>query len=187
LDSVEKPKKRDKENRIRVPNSGDTTARIVDAARRLFTKRGFTGTSTKQIAREAGVSEMTLFRHFSSKELLFRAVVEPLVSFFDGLVVAEDVNLNTAVKHLIQDRLSFLCEESDLVRLVLMESYLTSLSFDPIAETVGKIKKVFASLDKPKADLYLRLTMGFILTCIFLPEDCSETSADVDELMKLLE
>ena len=169
-----------------MPKYSDTQTRIVAAARDLFTKQGFRGTSTKQIAGAADISEMTLFRHFPSKELLFRRVIEPLVEFFDGLEVAEGVDLKTAVRSLIQDRLSFLCEQGDLVRLVLMESYLSSLRFNPIAETAGRMRSLFSSLDKTKGDLYLRLTMGFILTCIFLPEDCGGTSADVDELVDLI-
>lgn len=45
--------------------------KIVQAAGRLFATQGYHGTSTRQIAHLAGVSENTLFRHFDSKEDLF--------------------------------------------------------------------------------------------------------------------
>lgn len=47
------------------------TERIVDAAAQLFARRGYHATSTREIARLAGVSENTLFRHFDRKENLF--------------------------------------------------------------------------------------------------------------------
>lgn len=47
------------------------TDSIVQAAGKLFAGQGFHGTSTRQIARLAGVSENTLFRHFNNKESLF--------------------------------------------------------------------------------------------------------------------
>ncbi len=165
----------------------DTKYRIISAAKKLFVQHGFKGTSTKQIAREAGISEMTLFRHFPTKERVFREVIQPLISFLDNLQFGDGHNLKTLVKQMLQDRLTFLCEERELVRLVLMESYLTSLSFNPIAETADRIRSMFSSIDKSKGDLYLRLIMGFILTCIFLPEKCDGFTADLDQLVNLLE
>jgi AcrR family transcriptional regulator len=53
----------------------DTREKILDAGLILFSKKGFIGATTKEIAREAGVAELTLFRHFSSKEGLFEEVI----------------------------------------------------------------------------------------------------------------
>lgn len=53
-----------------------TKGRILDAANRLFLEGGFRGATTRRIAREAGVNEVTLFRHFASKEELLAAAVE---------------------------------------------------------------------------------------------------------------
>ncbi len=51
--------------------NSERTEKIVAAASRLFARQGYHGTSTREIARSAGVSENTLFRHFDSKEELF--------------------------------------------------------------------------------------------------------------------
>jgi AcrR family transcriptional regulator len=48
-----------------------TSERIVLSAAQLFARQGYHGTSTRDIARLAGVSENTLFRHFDRKEDLF--------------------------------------------------------------------------------------------------------------------
>ncbi len=48
-----------------------TAEKIVVAAGKLFARQGYHGTSTREIARIAGVSENTLFRHFDNKEELF--------------------------------------------------------------------------------------------------------------------
>jgi AcrR family transcriptional regulator len=45
-----------------------TRSRLSECALSLFEERGFEGTSVALIAREAGVTEMTFFRHFGSKE-----------------------------------------------------------------------------------------------------------------------
>ena len=49
---------------------------ILDAAAKLFSARGFAGTTTKQIASAVGIGETVLFRHFPSKESLYAAILE---------------------------------------------------------------------------------------------------------------
>jgi AcrR family transcriptional regulator len=60
----------------------ETRERIVGAAERVMRERGLAGSTTKEIAREAGYSEGTLYKHFESKEDLFLHVLaERLPSF----------------------------------------------------------------------------------------------------------
>jgi AcrR family transcriptional regulator len=54
----------------------DRRQKLQTAALELFSRQGFRGTTTLQIARAAGVSEALLFRHFSSKEDLYWSVLE---------------------------------------------------------------------------------------------------------------
>jgi len=53
---------------------------IRAAARGLFLERGFGGASTDAIAKEAGVSKMTLYRYFPSKEDLLADVLRHLIA-----------------------------------------------------------------------------------------------------------
>ena len=55
------------------PKSSARTSKILQAAGQLFARQGFYGTTTREIARLAEVSENTLFRHFEHKEELFWA------------------------------------------------------------------------------------------------------------------
>ena len=57
-------------------NPENTKERILLAAREVFMRQGYAGATTRQIAAEAGVNEVTLFRHFGNKENIFKAVVE---------------------------------------------------------------------------------------------------------------
>lgn len=54
----------------------ETRQRILSAAHRIFSAEGFRGATTKRIAAEAGVNEVTLFRHFPSKEQLLGAALD---------------------------------------------------------------------------------------------------------------
>ena len=49
---------------------------ILTAAEKLFSQKGFKGTTTKELAAKAGVHETVLFRHFANKRELYRATVE---------------------------------------------------------------------------------------------------------------
>lgn len=53
----------------------DVRERILEAAAAIYSAVGFHGTTTRRIAAEAGVNEVTLFRHFGSKEALIREVI----------------------------------------------------------------------------------------------------------------
>lgn len=69
----------------------NTEDKILNASIVLFSQKGFTAVTTKEIAKEAGVSEMTLFRHFESKHNLFEKAFEKFVfspkfiALFEGL------------------------------------------------------------------------------------------------------
>lgn len=50
-------------------------AAILDAAKQLFIRDGFSGTSMDHIAHQAGVSKLTVYSHFGDKESLFAAAI----------------------------------------------------------------------------------------------------------------
>ncbi len=49
-------------------------AAIIKAVQRVFVEKGFHGTTTRELAEAAGVSEALLFKHFPSKEALYAAI-----------------------------------------------------------------------------------------------------------------
>src|SRR5215510_3958335 len=63
---------------------------IADAVRDVFADKGFDGTTTRELARAAGVSEALLYKHFPSKESLYDAMLEACA---DGPMAAEFTRL----------------------------------------------------------------------------------------------
>jgi AcrR family transcriptional regulator len=49
---------------------------IIESAAKLFSQRGFRGTTTREVAQAVGVSEATVFKHFATKEDLYAAIIE---------------------------------------------------------------------------------------------------------------
>ena len=67
--------------------AGDVEERILDAAQRIFLKRGFQSASIDEIAELAPASKPTIYAHFAGKEALFAAVVARIMNDlanFDG-------------------------------------------------------------------------------------------------------
>lgn len=68
-----------------------TEDKLLNASLLLFSQKGYTAVTTKEIAKEAGVCEMTLFRHFENKHNLFEKAFDKYVFFpkyralFEGL------------------------------------------------------------------------------------------------------
>jgi TetR/AcrR family transcriptional regulator len=49
---------------------------LIDVAIELFSRKGFNGTTTREIALTAGVTEAVIFRHFATKEQLYTAIID---------------------------------------------------------------------------------------------------------------
>src|SRR6266478_4854155 len=64
---------------------------ILRVAMRLFSQRGFVGTTTKEIALAAGVSEAMVFRHFATKEELYSAILDQKACLHDAIAPCQAV------------------------------------------------------------------------------------------------
>lgn len=58
------------------PKGERTAQRVMDMAEELFAQRGFEGTTLRDIADAAGISEPGLYNHFRNKDDLYRSVLE---------------------------------------------------------------------------------------------------------------
>jgi AcrR family transcriptional regulator len=87
-----------------------TRARIREVANRLFIERGYDAVTVAQVAREAGVSSVTVFNHFPRKEDLFLDRTADAVEFLTSAVrdraVGTDVvaSLEARSMRLFEDR-----------------------------------------------------------------------------------
>jgi AcrR family transcriptional regulator len=62
----------DARSRSDPPDRSDTRHRLIEVTARLFAEAGYHGTTTRRIAQEAALNEVTVFRHFGSKDALIR-------------------------------------------------------------------------------------------------------------------
>lgn len=60
-------------------NSSETQDKILDAAIMHFSRRGYHGTKTADIAKDSGVSEGTVFKYFNTKKDILTSVLNKIV------------------------------------------------------------------------------------------------------------
>ncbi len=95
---------------------GEPRRLLLEAARDLFSAQGYSGTSTREIADRAGVSETLMFRYFGSKVGLFReALVAPFVEFVEDFNAKWQAGNNASLNDEDLSRL-FLGDLFDLFR-----------------------------------------------------------------------
>ena len=85
-------------------NIDNTRRKILNAALDLFSEKGFHASTTRNIAKNAGVNEVTLFRHFKTKAALFQATIEEIMQ--------TDFNV-----HIFLGDLNFPLKPEDAIRL----------------------------------------------------------------------
>jgi AcrR family transcriptional regulator len=104
-----------------------TKRRILAAAELVFSRDGFQGATTREIAREAGVNEVTLFRHFNNREQLLRGTLEYGREAFDALVEPEKIGrgeLLGGLEGYIRDTYSVVKQHEAMVRAFIGETRL---------------------------------------------------------------
>ena len=60
--------------------AADRREQLLEVALDLFSRKGFDGTTTREIAIAAGVTEAVIFRHFAKKEHLYTAIIDRKVN-----------------------------------------------------------------------------------------------------------
>lgn len=98
---------------------------ILDAAMKVFTKRGFAAARTEEIAKEAGINRALLHYYFRDKQTMFKLIFETrFKDFFKGLFVifeADSLSLFEKIKRMVEHEINTLTRHPDLARFIITE------------------------------------------------------------------
>jgi len=167
MDSKKMPARMNKEER---------RAQILDAAMTVFVKKGFTASTTFEIARAADVSEVTLFRHFASKQEIFLSGVEPIMlSTLEGSIsLSADLSPEEKLAYILFERISLISHNCQVVKLILSEASLLSAvggeSF--MSRIIQTLQNMLSLIGIPaqREAFVLRILMGSILSFLYMPQ-----------------
>ncbi|SDW11027.1 transcriptional regulator, TetR family [Marininema mesophilum] len=167
--------------------------RILEAAIHIFAEKGFEGASTSSIAKEAGVAEATIFKHYKTKKGLLLYLVIPALSRVVVPYILKPVvkilekeqSLSEIIPELYADRLQLVENNWRKIQIILVESlyqpeireavqnHVATKIFGEVVERVEEWQKEGRIRNDLPAHVVARsiisMGFGFIVTKNILP------------------
>ena len=106
-----------------------TEEKILKAAARVFIRKGFAATKTRDIADEAGINIASLHYYFRSKDKLFEIVIgDAMRKFSKGLddVMNSDQPLHVKIKLFVNQEIEFFKANPDIPLFIMSESQINA-------------------------------------------------------------
>lgn len=130
--------------------------KILEAAIKIISDKGYHNTSTSEIAKQAGVAEGTIFRHYRTKKDLLVAIVSPVImkstvpifaeKFVDQVFQQPHEHFEDLLVTFIENRFEFAKSNIPLIKILIQE-----LAFHPDIQASFKasfMKKVFPAVSQ---------------------------------------
>ena len=158
--------------------------KVLISSINLFSKFGFNAVSTAEIAKNAGVSEATIFKYFKNKRGLLLAIITPIFEhclpsyeniFANQIAEKENCDLKTLVHLVVNDRTQFLEQNKDVITIILSQILIdTEIRNNLINylennhdDNASKIFEIFHNTQELASDInynsLLRIFMGQLL------------------------
>lgn len=159
-----------------------TKLNILIAGTNLFNQKGYSNTTTKEIASMANVSEATIFKYYTSKDGLFKAILNNLVielkkasvSTITKIIAATytDKPLYHTLSNIILNRIEFLNLHDSTLKVIIQEALINpelknQIKINVWPEVSSRLNKLFQkAIDKGEIRPYEinYLTSSFIAT-----------------------
>jgi AcrR family transcriptional regulator len=141
---------------------------LLGSAVELFARKGYGGTSTKEIATAARTSEATIYRQFGSKaELFTAAVVEPFSAFlveyqaFFGECMTQESWTDQIITERSVERLFHHLRENRNAVLAMVSALGDPESAEPAQQAIDQLHGFFDSLYEIGVERWRRDPVGF--------------------------
>lgn len=164
---------------------------IIEAAKTVFIKKGYLGATTLELAKNANISEVTLFRYFPTKNELFMATIGPIIEqAIDQALKEQQVSPTLLLEQFMRERIYFITSNRDLIKLTLIESEMNhelSKEVNIIDSIIQKLTILIGKIEisaKNQKQL-LRIIVGSFLSILFLPlNDQEQIEAYITDINK---
>ncbi|TJY43927.1 TetR/AcrR family transcriptional regulator [Cohnella pontilimi] len=161
-------------------------ARIFEAAIEVFAEKGFSGSSTSEIAQRAGVAEGTIFRHYKTKKDLLISIVAPamvrliapfVLREFRDIFKTEYDSVEPFLRAVIENRIEFLEKNKRLFKILIqeipfhpeMQAQLEKIVFSQLKQRIEKVFSKFQAdgivVDWPTSTI-MRLAASAIMSYV---------------------
>jgi AcrR family transcriptional regulator len=174
---------------------------ILGAARRVFSERGFKGTTIADIAEEARIALGTVYLYFPSKEDLFAALSQRFSELLTSTIRADvpGDSLEESIRGRIRNVFEFCGANRDLVRLVVLNTDADSRAakrmrasshdhYRPLVEAFAEGARQGLSRDADPV-IMTQLTVGLVSIAVyqaFVLSDGSQADKLQDECAEMI-
>jgi len=150
---------------------------LIRVAISLFSEKGFRGTTTKEIARAAGVTEAIIFRHFPTKDDLYSAILDykaNQLEFDEWLEElrkhAEQRDDEALFRAFFTKLVNYQCGDPDMIRLMLfsaLEGHNLAQKFhDKRGSSLQKFLREYIALRQSEG-AFKKVNVNAVVTCCF--------------------
>jgi AcrR family transcriptional regulator len=182
------------------PAEADTQTKILEAALRLFSQRGYGGTTTRDLAQAAGVAEGTLFRHFENKKaILVEVATQGWVELLtDLLTELSEMGSYKAIGQMMRRRMLNLRKNTDMMRVCFMEAQFHPELRDQIqGQVIGKMTDVAEAFFQTAMDkgiyrpmnprVVARIFLGMFAVAGFSQDTLGDEGGSIQAMQELAE
>lgn len=152
---------------MRKEKSLNTEERILNAAIKIFSEKGFSAATTSEIAKEANVAEGTIFRYFPKKKELLHGIVLRAIDIFGKKVIIDelqqvveansDKSIEEKIKAIIMNRIKIFTEYFPYIKVLLYEIQfhddIREVFIEKISKNAIKIAKQVVQDGKQKGEI----------------------------------
>jgi len=173
-----------------IPTDHSTEQKIKEAAQRVFIRKGFSATTTREISDEAGINYALLHYYFRSKEKLFDVVAQEQVAIFFGgiypIVNDETTSLEEKIEAIVAYYTKILLAEPGLILFVLSEMQTRPERISELMKANrGLTKAVIArQMREVRPDIHpmqLLMSMLGVILFPFIGREIFQQSMDIDK------
>jgi len=121
-------------------NNNNTEKEILDAAERLFLKKGFALTSTTEIAKEVGCNQALVHYYYRTKEKLFTGIFEKKTLLFLSDFISgskKDLTFEEKIKGLVEAHFNMLLKNQQLPFFLFTELILNEKRLDVLKKNLS--------------------------------------------------
>lgn len=183
---------------------------VVETSIKMFAEKGYANTSTAEIARAAGVSEGTIFKHFGTKDHLLLSIIVPFVNDFFPVMAKEVLNdtlsentksFEQFLRDLLKNRVAFITANKEIFQVFIKEviyreelkrelvPYFTKLVPPLFTNIVEQFKESGELIDLP-ADRILKslLTLlgGFFVSRFLFMENYIISEDEIEDVVQFV-
>lgn len=126
----------------------DKQKAVLQASLTLFSEKGFTRTTTSDIAQAAGVSEGTVYKRFKTKNEILNAILTPFVEqvipkaaseFAQTALEDAPAKFDTFLTRILTDRIQFALRNIKVIRIIISEAFQNTQLLTQASTTVTQL------------------------------------------------